>query len=360
MAAPVSRAISDTISPYTQKAVSPVPPEVMRMDRNESAFGPSPKAAEAVASQFSRMGSYPENSAIELRRDIAAELNIHPDQIIIGSGSYELLQLACEVYLDPGEECIVPAPSFIWYEKFSRVCGGAVVTVPLADMKISLDAMLDAVSEKTKIIWLVNPENPTGTLLSAGELDGFLGRVPSDVLVVIDEAYIEFADRYDPKDSVALVNQYDNVLLLRTFSKFFGLASIRIGYGISTTEVINNLIQYRIPPNHSRLSAAAAKAAWEDKAYYAGVRERFLAERAYFEQELTRLGLEFIPTQGNFILIGLKRESAGLVKLLKDHGVLVKSGAEFGFSDRIRITIGNHAFNTRFFSVVERYLNTEV
>ncbi|WP_186725926.1 histidinol-phosphate transaminase [Rummeliibacillus sp. SL167] len=345
---------------YQQSTLDLIDTTYVKMNRNESMFGQSNKVFEAITNELSSLASYPENSAMILRQSIANHLNIHPDQIIIGNGSYELLSLIAKVYIDEGNECIVPTISFNWYKKFSLITNGNVIEVPLKKDAIFLEEMLDKITEKTKIIWLCNPNNPTGTLLSYHEICSFLQFVPSSILVVIDEAYIEFAEQYDLMDSISLMKKFDNIILLRTFSKFYGLASLRIGYGISNVNIIHDLYPFRIPPNHNRLGAVAAKASIEDKQFQIQTLESIIEERSYLYKELDRLGLKYIKTQTNFILIDMKVDTNNIEEKLKQKHILVKSGKEFGLNQCIRISIGTNEVNQQFIKALEEIIQTNL
>ncbi|MDR1510367.1 MAG: histidinol-phosphate transaminase [Synergistaceae bacterium] len=343
----VKENIRPTCCAYEKTEFKPIGKTMIRMDRNESVFGLSKRVTEAINAELSNLASYPENSARALREAIAGKMKMDADRVLIGNGSYELLALIAAVYIDSGDECIVSYPSFIWYEKFTLLGNGAVVAVPLKDFKIDAEGVLRKTTLKTKIIWLVNPNNPTGTILSPKELDAFIGRVPKSALVVIDEAYAEFSKAYDMSESALLTEKYDNVIILRTFSKFYGLAALRIGYAISNVEIIHDLFQFRIPPNHNRLGAAAAKAAFGDEEFFNETKAKVIEQREYLYDRLDKLGLRYIKSEANFIFVNFGKDAKAVEKELKNRNILVKPGKEFGFEEWLRITFGVREINDR-------------
>lgn len=348
------------LKPYKAKPVAIYDKTWERMDRNESGFGVAPMAEEAIKEQLTDLSRYPENSGYSLREVLAAAYGLEPDQIIVGNGSYELLWLIASVFLDEKSESIITAPTFIWYKTYSTLLGGTVKEVPLKDLKVDLTAVQAAVSPATRLIWLCNPNNPTGEYIPEKAMDEFLNSVDKDIAVVIDEAYLEFIDGYTPSMTIDLLTKHPNVIILRTFSKFYGLASLRIGYALADKEVINALYQFRIPPNHSRIAEAAARGSVLDRDFQEGVRAAVRSERDYLYGALTEAGVEFVPTQTNFMLVKLGQGKVGpFLAALKKEKVLAKDGLEFGLPDYVRLTIKSHKANERFIGYLKVFLTEE-
>lgn len=348
------------LKPYLKKEPAVYDRSWERMDRNESGLGVSPKVSEAIASELEYISRYPENTGWVLRKALADYYALEPDQVLIGNGSFELLWLIASVLLDEKSESVITSPTFGWYKTYSSLLGGRVVNIPLADLKIDLEGVRRAVNSNTRVIWLCNPNNPTGEYLEEMVIDAFLSGIPPYVTVVLDEAYLEFVDGYTAGLTIDLVRKYNNVLILRTFSKFYGLASLRIGYALGDKEMLNALLQFRVPPNHSRLAEAAASASIQDVDFQESVRCRFRAERAFLYGELAKLGLNFVRTQAVYMLIKLGKEKViGFLKELESKKILVKNGAEFGLPDYLRLSIKSHAANVRFIENLKNFLDRE-
>ena len=328
-------------------------PSWLVLSRNESHFGISPKVREVLAGAGDTLSLYPENTGLALRRELGHFYGISPEKILLGNGSFELIWLIASVYLDHGDESILPAATFGAYKKYTELAGAAVISVPLRDGDIDLGKILSHVTDRTKIIWLCNPNNPTGRYIPEGEIRRFLRQVPPHVLVVLDEAYIEFTDGYDPARSVEILEDYANVLLLRTFSKFYGLASLRIGYAMGSEEIIDTLFQFRIGPNHSRIAEKAALASIEDTAFQAGVRARYGQEKGALYTAFQRFGIPFWRTETNFILFRVPGIPAA--EVVKDFGsarIRVRDAAAFGLPGWVRLSFGNEADHRHVVSVL--------
>lgn len=345
------------IHPYQKKEIPLYDEGWIRLDRNESRFGVSSRVREAVCSGLKKISSYPENTGLRLRRSIARYHQIDPDCILIGNGSFELLELIASVYLDQDSESILPAPTFGWYKTYSTLYGGSVAEVPLAHDEIDLEGIRNRVTDKTKLIWLCNPNNPTGHYISSEQIREFLQTIPSHILVVIDEAYLEFIDYYTPRESIDLLESFKNVILLRTFSKFYGLASLRIGYAMAAPQIVQNLFQFRIPPNHSRIAETAAKVSIEDLSFQKEVREKVNQERSYLYAKLSELKIIYLQTQANFLIFRIPGTKAGdVINRLKKEHILVKSGQKFGLDQWIRLTVGDREANQHVVSVLKKLI----
>jgi histidinol-phosphate aminotransferase len=329
---------------------TPKEPGIVKLASNENPFGPSPKALEAIAKEAKNLQIYPDQKSILLREALAKKLKVADDNIIIGNGSDEIMQLAAATFLKPGEEVILSKNTFSIYEMVTRVFDGKLVFVDLKDYAQDLDAMAAAITPKTKLIFLCNPHNPTGSLISKKALHDFLTKVPDNVLVVIDEAYIEFTDPKLAPESISYVLEGKNVLVLRTFSKFYGLAGLRAGYGIAPKELIGYMMRVKPPFNVNRLAQAGAKAALDDKAFTDKTYKNNLEGKKYLYAELDKLGLEYKKTESNFIFVNIKRSADELFMQLMKKGIIIRPLTSFGLPQAIRVSIGTKEQNQKFIS----------
>lgn len=352
--------IAKFVNPAYHYQAQPYDAPWIRLDRNESHFGISRAVQNVLENAVNTLSRYPENTGSTLRGAIADYHHVQPEQILIGNGSFELIWLIASVYLDETRESIMPEITFGAYSKFSQLVGSPVHKIPLDGIQIDLDGLLRGITERTKVVWLCNPNNPTGHYISRKILKAFLDRVPSDVLVVIDEAYIEFTDEYEPRETADLLKDFSNVILLHTFSKFYGLASLRIGYALASPEIISTLMQFRIPPNHSRVAEEAARVSIEDGNFQNRIHQEVIGERAYLYAALQKLKVLYEPTQSNFLIFRLPDHSVEDVirEFKKDH-LVIKDAGEFGMHGWLRLTIGDRAINKRVIEVIKTLLGGE-
>jgi len=329
-------------------------PDIVRLAGNENNLGHSPLVLDALAAATAGIHRYPDPACTRLRLRLAEKLAVAPNQIVFGDGSFELLSLVAQTFLNPGEEAIVPEPSFRWYKVATWAMDGRVVSVPLRAHRTDLDAILGAVSARSKLVWICNPQNPTGTSLRHGELVTFLKRLPSSILVVLDEAYIEYADAPERPDALLLMSEFPNVVSLRTFSKLYGLAGLRIGYGIGQPQLIAAVDKVRPPINVNHLAQVAALAALDDSAFVRSVLDNNAAAKEAYARVCAELGMTFIPTQANFIMVDTGRDGDEMSNLFLQHGILLRSGVEFGMPTWLRITLGTVADNEKVFAVLRK------
>lgn len=314
--------------------------EVIKLASNENPFGASPKAKEAITRELENVSIYPDGAAVALTAAIARHHGVNADQIIFGAGSDEIILMIARAFLRPGDETVMAASTFPQYKHNAEIENAVIVEVPLACGTHDLPGMLAKVSDKTRIVWVCNPNNPTGTIVTKDELESFLSQVPPTVMVVLDEAYCEYID--DPKypDGLEVLKRYPNVVVLRTFSKIYGLASLRIGYGIGQPAVIRAINQVREPFNTSRFGQAAALAALEDQPFVDECRrvnkEGLRVLSAAFEE----LKLPYFPAYGNFIMVDVGRPGTEVFDALLRKGVIVRAGHR-GYPNHIRITVGS-------------------
>jgi len=331
---------------------NPNKPGVIKLASNENPFGPSPKALEAIAQETKTLQRYPDQKSILLREALAKKLGVRDTSLVVGNGSDEIMQLACATFLKPGEEVIISENTFSLYEFVCRLFDGRPVFVPLKDYAQDLDAKAGAITPKTKIIFLCSPHNPTGSYISAKAFDAFLKKVPDNVLVIVDEAYVEFAEAKDLPETLSYVIEGKNVLILRTFSKFYGLAGLRVGYGIAKPELINYLFRSKPPFNVNRLAQAGARAALDDKKFLTKTLKNNSEGKKYLYAELDKLGLEYRKTESNFIFINLKKPADELFLSLMKKGVIIRPLTSFGLPQAIRVSIGTKEQGEKFIAAL--------
>jgi histidinol-phosphate aminotransferase len=330
----------------------------IKLASNENPLGPSPKAVNAIKKHLANVYRYPDGSCYYLRQRLSEKFGLPMNNIILGNGSDEIIKLIIHTFLSPGEETIIPSPTFLMYEKIVQSFDGTIVTVPLSDFSIDLSAICGAVSSKSKIIIINNPNNPTGTGLPTEELSRFLSSLPSDLIVILDEAYIEFKTNPHISSLLESLESYPLLVILRTFSKAYGLAGLRIGYGFASETMIESMNLVRQPFNVSSLAQAGALAALDDDEFVEKTCTLVKNGLAYLYAQLDRIGLEYIPTQTNFFLIKTPlgaRETYG--RMLRE-GVIVRSMESFGLKDYIRINVGLPEENKRFITTLEKVLLT--
>lgn len=329
--------------------------QVIKLASNENPYGSSPAALEAITKELVNVSIYPDGSSTELTEVLAKHLGVKRDNLIFGCGSDEIIALITRAFFLPGDENIMADQTFSVYKSNAEIEGAVSIEVPLKDGTHDLTSMLAQINDKTKAVWVCNPNNPTGTIISEQELTAFLDRVPSHVMVVLDEAYYEFVTDEAYPQSVPMIERYPNLVILRTFSKIYGLASLRIGYGIARPEVIDLINRVREPFNTSRFGQAAAKAALEDQAFVQECAERNAVERAYLQNEFTRLELPFFPSQGNFIMVDLDMPSATAFQSLLKQGIIVRPGFHV-YPTYIRVSVGTSEQNRAFVTALKNTL----
>jgi histidinol-phosphate aminotransferase len=330
--------------------------DVIKLASNENPFGCSPKVWEALGEMKGEFHLYPEGNAPKLREKLAEYLETDPRRIIFGNGSDELIQMIGRTYLEPGTESVMADLTFPRYETAVRIEGARPVKVPLKDGVHDLEAMLEAVTDRTRVIWICNPNNPTGTIVTRQELSWFLDQLPDHVLVVLDEAYYEYVTDQDYPDSLSLLDYNPQIIVLRTFSKIFGLAAFRAGYGIAHPDVVRELNRVREPFNLNRLAQAAALAALEDEAFIFYCRNQNRLGIKQITEKLDEWNLHYYPAHGNFILMDITMPADEAFQGLLRQGVIVRSGEALGFPTYIRVTVGNKEQNDRFLKALEQLL----
>ena len=330
---------------------------VAKLASNENALGPSPKALAAAREACGKAHLYPDGSAFYLRQALAAKLGVTPGEIAVGNGSNELLELLVRTFLAEGEEALTSANSFIVYRLATQAHGRACVEAPMRDHRYDLRAIQERLSRRTKLVFLANPDNPNGTYFTKSELVPFLEAVPGDVLVVLDEAYIEFVSARDFPDGLALRNRFPNVAVCRTFSKIHGLAGLRLGYLVAGPEVIGYLDRVRAPFNTSLVAQAAGVAALADEEHVARSRALVERERPFLTEGLRALGATVWPSQTNFVLADFPgRPGKALFEALLREGVVVRPMGGYGFPAAQRITFGLRGENEKLLAALSKIL----
>lgn len=331
--------------------------DVIKLASNENPLGPSPRAIEAITAFASKVNAYPDGNCFYLKKALAAGLNCAPEEIVLGNGSDNLLMLLGATFLNPADEIIMGSPSFSEYDFSAKVMGAKTVKVPLKNFTYDLEGIAAALTDKTKIVFICNPNNPTGTIVTAAEVESFMREIPDNVLVVFDEAYYEYVGDATYPDSLQYVKKNKNVIVLRTFSKIYGLAGLRIGYGVAPKEIISAINRVREPFNVNLLAQKAALAALSDADFLEKSRAVNAAGKEMLYDALRARGLEFVPTEGNFIFINTGLDSQEVFQKLLRQGVIVRTGDIFGHHKFIRVTVGTSRENKRFIAALEKVLN---
>jgi histidinol-phosphate aminotransferase len=322
----------------------------IKLASNENPLGPSPKAVAAIKKAVEGLNRYPDGSGFYLSQALAGKYGVNLNQILLGNGSNELIELVVRTFVQPGDEIISADPSFVVYKMITQAGGGTNVIVPCRDMRHDLDAMAARITEKTRIVFIANPNNPTGTMNTRAEMDRFMDQVPDHVIVALDEAYSEYVTHADYPDSLDHLKAGRNVLALRTFSKIYGLAGLRIGYGITTPEIAELMNKVRQPFNTNSLAQIGALAALADRKHV----EKSIAinneGKQFLYQAFQRLGISYIPTEANFIMFETRRDGSELYSALLKQGVIIRPMG----GNRLRVTIGLPDENRRFVSELEK------
>jgi histidinol-phosphate aminotransferase len=319
----------------------------IKLASNENPLGPSDRVQTAIVAALAALNRYPDGSGFYLRQALAKRHGFTPDQIVLGNGSNELIELLVRAFLRPGDEAVVPHPSFVVYPMIVQASGGIRVMVMLRDHRLDLEAMARAITPMTKIVFIANPNNPTATIVTADEVEHFMARVPEQTIVVFDEAYIEFAMGPDFPDTLAYVKQGRKVVVLRTFSKAASLAGLRVGYGVAEADAVALMNRIRQPFNVNSLAQVAALAALEDESHILECVRMIEAGRHYLYEEFTALGLRYVPSRANFIIADVGRSATEIYQKLLHEGVIVRPMTPFGMETALRITVGTPEENRR-------------
>jgi histidinol-phosphate aminotransferase len=315
----------------------------IKLASNENPLGPSPSAIEAIRDSFSDLNRYPDGAGFYLKKGLAEKLSVAEDELILGNGSNELLEIAVRTFMQKGDEAVMAVPSFVVYSMAVQAVGGKPVQIQLKNFIHDLDAMAAAITPRTKMIFIANPNNPTGSINTKDEFNRMMEKVPDSVLVVLDEAYYEYVTRPDYADSMKYLNSEKNILILRTFSKIYGLAGLRIGYGIAKKELLSDMNRLREPFNTNTIAQRAALAALNDSAHVSHSRNINESGKTYLYNELDSLGSKYVLTEANFLYILVDKAIDVYERLLRA-GVIIRPMGP----NAIRVTIGLPEENRRF------------
>lgn len=327
----------------------------VKLASNENPLGPSPRALAVLRERLPELHLYPDGDCFYLKRALAQKLGVQPDRLIFGNGSNEIIELAARTFMRAGDEAVMAEQAFVVYELIVQAVGGKRKTVPLKNFTHDLAAIADAVTPHTRLVFLANPNNPTGTIYRRREWQAFLERISPDVLVIVDEAYFEYVEEADYPNSLDYHARHPAILTLRTFSKLYGLAGLRIGYGIGAKGVIALMQRVRQPFNVNAPAQWAALAALDDTEHVQrslGVNQQGVK---YLQTEFARLGLSYVPSQANFILVRVGNGPEVFQRLLQQ-GVIVRPMVGYKFPEHVRVTVGTMAQNQKLIGALERLI----
>jgi histidinol-phosphate aminotransferase len=330
--------------------------DAIKLASNENPLPPSDRVQKALIAALPHLNRYPDGSGHYLRQALAKKHGVSIDQVVLGNGSNELIELIVRTFLRPGDEAVVPHPSFMVYPMIVQAAGGIRVMVMLKDYRLDLEAMARAITPMTKIVFIANPNNPSATIVTADEVAHFLSRVPPRTIVVFDEAYIEFAMGPDFPDVLASVKQGRKVMVLRTFSKSASLAGLRVGYGVADADAIALMNRIRQPFNVNALAQVAALAALDDESHVMECVRMIEAGRHYLYDEFNALGIKYVPSRANFILVDVGHSASDVYQKLLKEGVIVRPLTPFGMESALRITIGTPQENRRLVKALRHVL----
>jgi len=333
--------------------------QIIKLASNENPLGPSKKALAAIQSTLSSLALYPDGNGFNLKSALASKFAVDTSQITLGNGSNELLELVARAFLTPDLEAVFSQHAFAVYPIVTQAVGAKSVVVPARNYGHDLDAMLASITERTRIVFIANPNNPTGTLLAQAEVENFIASLPETVICVLDEAYFEFVSAGQPTDginSIDWLKKYPNLLITRTFSKAYGLAGLRIGYGLSSPELADLLNRVRQPFNCNMLALAAAEAALSDVEHLQNTISNNSQGMQQLEAGFKQLQLDWIPSAGNFVLLNINRPGMPVYEALLRKGVIVRPVANYELPNHLRISVGTQHENQLFLQALSECL----
>ncbi len=330
--------------------------DAIKLASNENPRPPSDRVQRAITAALHQLNRYPDGSGFYLRQALAKKHGVGQEQVILGNGSNDLIELLVRTFLRPGDEAVVPHPSFVVYPMIVQAAGGIRVMVMLKDYRLDLEAMARAITPLTKLVFIANPNNPTATIVTAAEVEHFMSRVPERTIVVFDEAYIEFALGPDFPDALSYVKQGRKVIVLRTFSKAASLAGLRVGYALADPDATGLMNRIRQPFNVNSLGQVAALAALEDEAHVLECVRMIDAGRHFLLDEFNALGLKYAPSRANFILVDVGRSANDIYQKLLHEGVIVRPMTPFGMETALRITVGTPEENRKLAKALRKVL----
>jgi histidinol-phosphate aminotransferase len=336
------------------------PASIVKLASNENPLGPSQAALAAARAELGGLCRYPDGNGFNLKARLAEKLAVGPAQITLGNGSNDVLEIIARSFADQSSEVVYSQHAFAVYSLVTRALGAQGVEVPARHWGHDLDAMAAAVTDRTRLVFVANPNNPTGTVHDANDIRTFLSRVPERVLVVLDEAYFEYLEGEGIPDGVALLNEFPNLIVTRTFSKAWGLAALRVGYSLSSPEIADILNRVRQPFNVDAMALAAASAVLDDDDYLARARQVNTDGLRQLEQGFEQLGLDYVPSAGNFIAVDVGEEAGPVFQRLLEQGVIVRPIAGYGMPRHLRVSVGLPEENRRLLEALPEALNPTV
>ena len=329
-----------------------------KLASNENLLGPSPKAVTAIRKELSKIYLYPEGPCTVLRKALAKKFAISEKMVVISNGADNLILMIANAFVNEGEEVVMADPTFSVYTNATQIMGGKPIKVKLKDFTHDLDAMLKKVNRRTKLIFICNPNNPTGTTVSLEAFDSFLSRLSDRVIVILDEAYGDFVEDAFYPNGLDYLREKRQVIVLRTFSKVYGLAGLRIGFALGREDLIGCLYQVRDPFPVHRLAQVAAVAALNDEGHAIKSIQSVYEGKRYLYKELDRFGLSYIPSQANFIFIDFEKDTAEIFQALLREGVIIRPGKVWGYPTFARVTVGRMEDNRRFIQALKKILKS--
>ncbi|GLQ30762.1 histidinol-phosphate transaminase [Litoribrevibacter albus] len=336
------------------------PDDIVKLASNENPLGPSKRVLAAIEAELPELTRYPDGNGFELKQALSSRFDLKPNQITLGNGSNDVLDLIARAFLQPGTNAVFSQYAFAVYPISTQAVGADLNMVPAKDYGHDLSAMAKAINSQTRVVFLANPNNPTGTMFGRDEFRTFMTEVPGDVLVVLDEAYSEYVSDENYPDGIELLTDYSNLVVTRTFSKAYGLASLRVGWAASAPEIADLLNRVRQPFNVDSLALAAAKAALADVDYLEAGKKLNDQGLIQITEALDAKGLSYIPTKGNFIAVDFAQDTAAINQAFLEKGVILRPIANYGLPNHLRVSIGTQEENQRFITVLnELDLNGE-
>lgn len=330
--------------------------KVIKLASNENPLGCSPKVKEVLSDLVEHTNLYPDASNHELKGEISKKFNVDMDEVFCGTGSDSLIKVICNTLLNPGDECIMGEVTFSRYMHSTQLMGGKSVIIPMKDNALDIEKMVDSITDKTKIIWFCNPNNPTGTIFTKDQFEKVIDKIPSNVVIIMDEAYIEYVTSKDFPDSLELRKKYPNIVILRTFSKAYGLAGLRCGFGIGDKELVKYFNTVIGPFDVNLFAQRAATAALKDTEFIDEVRKVNIEGKKYICKEFEAMGLKYVPTETNFIMVNIEREDKEVFDSLLRKGVIIRPGSLLGMPKWLRVTIGSMEQNKVFIEELKNCL----
>ncbi|MFC1703641.1 histidinol-phosphate transaminase [Candidatus Omnitrophota bacterium] len=328
--------------------------KVYKMASNESPFGPSKKVLSAITSATKTLNRYPDGSCFYLRRKLAKKLKVKEEQLIFGNGSDEIIVFAARAFLEPGDEIIIADKTFLIYEIAGQACAAKIVKIRMKDFRYDLKAMKQAITKKTKIVFIANPDNPNGTYVTDAEVKEFFRGLRNDLIVYFDEAYFEIFDKKNFPNTMKLLQQGRNIIITRTFSKAYSLAGLRIGYGISSLAIISLLNRVREPFNVNSIAQAAALASLSDATQLRKTKKAIRAGKQYLYSQFGKMGLRYVDSCTNFVLVDVKKNSTLVFRKLLGQGIIVRDMKAWGLNTFIRVTVSTMKENRAFIAALRR------